>query len=127
MTRIEMVVNELVKRFESANWNDITLTMKCNNEEITISPCYYGDGIPTVSDIEYYLVYCSMPWSGNDSLEKIAKFLINYEKELNRQEEEKEKLHQYYVQYVNTSEMDWDWYSDWHKDVYGYRPRHGEH
>ena len=122
-----MVVNELVKRFTANGWKDLTVTMKCNGDEVTISPCYYGEATPALEDIEYFLVYCSMPWCGSDKIEKIADLLINYEKELQEQEDDKRKLHNYYVTHVNTKKMDWDWYSDWHKDLYGYRPRNGEH
>lgn len=60
-----------------------------------------------------------------------AGLLINEAEEQARYKEENEpKLQQFFHKYIEGKSFDeidpnnWDWYSDWHKDVYGYRP-HG--
>ena len=45
-------------------------------------------------------------------------------------EENRERFEAYYSEHIegkSLSEIDpevWDFYSDWHKDMYGFRPRH---
>lgn len=54
--------------------------------------------------------------------------LSNLEHEEYRKENEP-KLIQFYKEHIegkkweDIRQEDWDWYSDWHKDVYGFRPR----
>lgn len=36
--------------------------------------------------------------------------------------ESERELHEY-AKHMNEPDFDWDYYSDWHKDVYGFRPR----
>ena len=38
-------------------------------------------------------------------------------------QEEKEECKKYYELYKDTAKFDAAFYSDWHKDLYGYRPR----
>lgn len=64
---------------------------------------------------------------GAKSIEELAERLLSYEEkhktmieELNQMEEE---LLEYYNTYYGTDKFNWDYYSDWHKDVYGFRPR----
>lgn len=127
MTLKERVVDELVKRIMDNNFERISISMKCNGDVIYITPCSMVPEITSFDDIEYFLIDCSLPWAGNDKIEKVADFIIDYQNRVDENEQEKIRLKEYYKKYHNTSKMDWSWYSDWHKDVYGYRPRHEEH
>lgn len=121
MTMAQRVANELVRRLKANNFEEITIEMKCNGDKITITPCSYVD-IKSVDDIDYYLVDCRLPWAGNDNLMWVANFILNYQQRIDENEVEKKKLRAYYNKYHNTDKMDWDWYINWYKDVYGHRP-----
>lgn len=123
MSLKERVTEELIKRITVNNFNRISVEMKCNGDVVYITPCSMAPEINSFDDIEYFLVDCRLPWAGNDSIEKIAEFLINYERRIDENEEAKIRLKKYYDKYHNTPKMDWDGYSDWYKDIYGYRPR----
>ena len=81
MMTIEKTVRELRRRIEAAGFREITLTMACNGDKVTVSPCYSGYGTPASFDqVEYYLVYSpSLPWLGGaDGLRRVggAVFLL---------------------------------------------------
>ena len=123
MTMVERIKKELVKRIIDNKFESITITMKCNGDEVIITPCSYVPTIVNFEQIDYFLVDCRLPWAGFDNIDKLADFLLHYKDKLTANEEEKKRLHAYYDKYHNTPEMDWGWYSDWHKSLYGFRPR----
>lgn len=128
---IEKTVAALQKRILAANFEPITVNMKCNGDAITITPCSSVSVITGFEQIEYYLVGSpSLPWLGGDNLETVAKQLNNYENMLAEKKTDEVKLADLREQLTNgsiTSQDEWDaryeWYSDYHKDVYGFRPR----
>lgn len=184
MCKIEKVIEILKKRSDNGR-KEFTVEMHCNGEKVTISPCKYDDGD---ADPEYFLVYCSLPWSGFDTWEKLAQFLMDYEKHVNEAKDEKSEITNYFLKYFSGCDEDklrvgsnvaymaydyyhelpkeaktgvsyifdeklvplyiekyreahpmysteyltealelserWSSYSDWHKDVFGFRP-HG--
>lgn len=121
-----MIRSELVKRFEESGWKKIDITMKSDGRRITIKPCSYDDTITSEEQVDYFLTHDNIVYGG-DTLDNVAEQILNYDKLKQDMEDSKRELHEYYVAYNDTDEMDWGYYSDWHKDVYGYRPRHGEH
>lgn len=118
---------ELIRRFEENNWNEITITMKCDNAVVVITPCTMGC-VPMnkIEDVDYFLMKCTtINTCGSENLDDIVKFLVNYEKEVKENETDIEKCRKYWEKHVKNSTdkyMD-DFYSDWHKDLFGYRPR----
>lgn len=118
----DRVAQELCNRIVANKFKEITITMKCNGDKVTIIPCGYE--ITSFPDIEYFLVECRLPWAGHRTIEEVAQFLLNYETEIEENEKEKKALKKYYEEHKNEDRSSWfDFYSDWHKDVYGYRPR----
>ena len=94
-----------------------------------VTPCYYGEITPNIQlkDIEYFLVSCEgLPWLSGETLDVVANNFNNIFKLREEAEKEKEELRNYFEENEKTNweNGDWGWYSDWHKDVYGYRP-HG--
>lgn len=131
MMTIEKTARELRRRIEAAGFREITLTMACNGDKVTVSPCYSGYGTPASFDqVEYYLVYSpSLPWLGGDTLEAVAGQLNSYSKRLKEAEAERERLAEIRNK-LETEPMgcdEWEelfsFYSDFYKDVYGHRPR----
>lgn len=117
MTMLEKIIEELKKRTENGT-KDCTIHMNKSGDAITISPCNY------TGEVEYFLIYCSIPCSGRETWEETAKFIMEYDKHLQEQAEEEKKIREYFEEHSKNNTIDWSWYSDWHKDVFGYRP-HG--
>ena len=94
MMTIEKTARELRRRIKAAGFREITLTMACNGDKVTVSPCYSGCGTPASFDqVEYYLIYSpSLPWLGGDTLESVAGQLNSYSKRLKEAEVERRRL-----------------------------------
>lgn len=105
-----------------------------NGTNLRITLCSYGE-IKDLSDIDYYMTNSEFIDS-DESLYRIAENIVNEEKTKESMKENKEKLFSFYqdegiefllqTSYILLSEKDKDTlslFSDWHKDVYGYRPR----
>ena len=115
----------MYEAIKNNHFKDTTFTL-ADGTRATVSPCYYGDGVPKLEDIEYFLVYCDLPYLSDSKLEKVAEHFNDILKIRNEVDSEKIKLRQYFEKHEATGwkDGDWGWYSDWHKDLYGYRP-HG--
>ena len=113
----------ILEELEANNWEDTTFYL-ADGSETVVSPCMYGEGDSRTCD--YFLVHHSeLPWLSTDSAKDLANTFNNICNIRNEQYEDEKKLHEYYAKY---SKLGWpdgsaDFYSDWHKDVYGYRPR----
>lgn len=120
------MTNKIRAALAANNWSDTEMTMS-NGDVITISPCSYAP-VANEQNTEYYLVFSpSTPNLGGDTLEIIAEQLASYERHLQERAAEKAKLRAYFDRNIAAGEYDaetWSFYSDWHKDIYGYRP-HG--
>ena len=127
MFTIERTTKALNKKIEEAianGTNEINLTIKATGDKVKIILCGTAD-IKSVNDIEYFLMECRFPWAGSSNIENIAKLLNNWQAKIDEEDEEKQKLRKYYEENYGTEKFDDDWFSDWHKDVYGFRPHNG--
>lgn len=127
-------VENVKEMLANANYGKFTVTMS-NNDVLTVTPCtQMVDTITSVDEIEYYLVDgSSLVWLGGDNLETIVRQFNEYESQLKELEDEKVELRKFYQEKIAPKLSDPSWksyeddnfqtYSDWHKDVYGYRPR----
>ena len=96
-------------------------------EDIRIKPCKSSDGV-----LEYFLVDSDVVHSNNTAF-CIAKAIVNYENIFKAQEQSKADLQQFYEEKIKVlngrsnlskEELNYlDTFSDWHKELYGYRPR----
>ena len=116
MARIERIVRELQSRTNNFT-KPCTIEMKVDNQKIVITPCNYT-GTP-----EYFLV-SGFESTGFNTIEEVAEYINNYEKHKSRQRKEIYEITKYFNEEISKGKGDWDWYSDWHKDVFGFRP-HG--
>ena len=122
-TTLEATMKKLEERFEQTDWESIDITMKCNGDVLRITPCGYGK--VNKDNVEYFLVEGGTPWMGTDTLEKLAQELIDYSKIIKEHEEEQKEIREYFEEHIKGGDYEpeeWGWYSDWHKDVFGYRP-----
>ena len=119
MTKVEMIQEELKRRIENAGFEAITIEMKVNGDLITITPCGYGK--LNWNNIEYFMMDSTkVNMYGWDKLEKVAETIANYEELLKENDEEIESLKEHIRKYGEDS--DWDFVSDYHKDLFGHRP-----
>lgn len=119
------IKEELVKRFEENNWEEIVITMKCDGTKIFIDPCCYADN-KTLEQVEYFLMNCStMNLCGRETIEQVVEVIVEYETMLKESASDVEKCRQYWLKHVknNTEPYMDDFYSDWHKELFGHRPR----
>ena len=113
---LEKIKAELLKRTNNGT-EECTITMKVDNNKIRIVPMTnYGYG-------EYWLAY-GFHRDGFESLTELATYILNYDDEKKAHEEEIATITKYFNEEICNGTGDWDWYSDWHKDVFGFRP-HG--
>ena len=110
--------------FSANNWGDTEIICP-DGTPVLVTPCTYGE-VASRDDVDYYLVYADIPWMGCDSLEKLAKELNEHADALKKQEASRARLLEYFKEHEASGWDDdsWGFYSDWHKDEYGYRP-HG--
>ena len=127
MFTIERTTKALNKKIEEAianGTNEINLTVKATGDKVKITLCGMAD-IKSVNDVEFFLVECRFPWSSSSKIEDIAKLLNNWQANIDEEDSEKQKLRKYYEEKYGTEKFDYGWFSDWHKDVYGFRPHNG--
>ena len=127
MFTIERTTKALNKKIEEAianGTNEINLTVKATGDKVKITLCGMVD-IKSVNDIEFFLVECRFPWASSSKIEDIAKLLNNWQANIDEEDSEKQKLRKYYEKYYGTEKFDDGCFSDWHKDVYGFRPHNG--
>lgn len=63
---------------------------------------------------------------GGNRVQELVDEINNHAKLVEDLERERKELREYFDggQADGWTQHDWSWYSDWHKDLYGYRP-HG--
>lgn len=119
----EYIINQL----ENNNW-DTTEIKLADGTHVYITPCGSGprSSIRTIDDCEFFLINSDIADLSDDDLDVIAEKLTNINQLRDEDHEEKAKLRRYFDEHEKNGwdEASWGWYSDWHKDLYGYRP-HG--
>ena len=127
MFTIEKTTLALNKKIDEAianGTNEINLTIKATGDKVKITLCGAAD-IKSVNDIEYFLMECRFPWAGYSKIEDVADLLNNWQAKIDGENDEKQELRKYYEENYGTEKFDAGWFSDWHKDVYGFRPHNG--
>lgn len=127
----EYVAQELKKRLENRTTQFLDLTMK-NGDKISIDDCfgYYvwfsaiGEGTPAKDFNELVDIVMNHPAKQNEVLAEEQAYVA----------ENEPKVRAYFKEHFEGKTWEeirqdeelyecWGYYSDWHKDVYGYRPR----
>ena len=117
----ELTVEEVREALEDNGWGDTIITCP-DGAKATVSPC--GWQIQKVEDCEYFLIYWDIPWGGENKIETLVSVLNRHAELAKEQEDEKVKIRAYFDEHQKKGWDDdsWSWYSDWHKDVFGFRP-----
>lgn len=134
MCNISNIKVELQKRLNNMDSQFIKLNMKYDNSKVYIEPWFNNS----------YSVYFTSEdlCATAKSIDELAEWIAEYPKKVNELadrekkyiEENKPRLAEYFDKHfsgktweeVRDNEslyMSWSFYSDWYKDVYGYRPR----
>lgn len=122
---LNKIKTELQRRMEENNFKAIEIKMNIDKAVIRITPCSYGN-ITKVEDCEYFLMDCTtINMLGHDTLEEVAKDIMNYQNMKESNNREIEECRQYWLKNVKNSTSPYmdDYYSDWHKDLFGHRPK----
>lgn len=126
-TKLDRAKSKLIKMLDEANWRKIELTMKPSGDKIEITPCGYGE--INEKNVEYFLCYSpKLPWMGADNIDYLVKELLSYEDDVKEHDRNLIELAEYRKKMLNSNSAEefeerYSSYSDWHKDLYGYRPR----
>lgn len=121
----KLTKEKVIKAFEENGWKDTVITCP-DGAKAKVSPCSYVD-VKSVTDCEYFLIYWDMPWGGEDNIDALVNTLNRHEELLKEQNKSVMEIHSYFNEHQANGWTDdaWDFYSDWHKDVFGFRP-HGK-
>lgn len=134
MKACEMTLDYIKNAIKKNNFGATNFEDEDTGAIVVVEPCSYFEGITDFSQIDFYSMRCNMVdgMCGSSDIEKIAKTIQNIAGEIADSEKDKVELREYYEKYLTPekraeNEEVWqghfDFYSDWHKDVYGYRPR----
>lgn len=132
---INISIESLHNQFIAADWGELDLDMIDESGKrhgsVQIVPCFDYTNIKAETHVEYFLMGSpDVNLYGENTLDAVVKSLRNFDALVSASETEKIRLQDYFDKYIKDRPWDqinpdrWGWYSDWHKDVYGYRP-HG--
>ena len=128
-------VEELTSLIEHSNYKEFSYRTG-EDDYINITPCSYADN-KSIESIEYFLTVDSRVNSAS-TIYQLASNITNIEAREKWLEQDKKELQDFYddkiasfiqkprEKWTDEQEEDFDIFSDWHKDAYGYRPRSNE-
>lgn len=121
---MELTVKQVIKAFEENEWKDTEIICPDGTKAV-VAPC--GWDIKRIEDCDFFLIYWDMPWGGEDKVEKLVETLNKHADLVAENEKDKAQLLQFFTdhQKIGWDDGSWSFYSDWHKDIFGYRP-HGK-
>ena len=127
VTMKEYTVENLIAIFAANNWQEVEITCP-DGAEIVVNPCGYGD-VTGLYDVDCFLVYGDIPWMGGmggDRISELVDQINGHAKLVDELNNDRAELRKYFEdgEADGWTKHDWSFYSDWHKDLYGYRP-HG--
>ena len=118
---MERIKKELAERIKAARFESIVITMKVNGDRIRITPCSYLSEIKSFDDVDFYIMEsCKVNLCGGETLDYVAKTLARYNELLDEDAKALESLKAHIRKYGENS--DWEFVSDYHKDIFGHRP-----
>ena len=114
---------QLEKAFKENGFKE-TRVVCPDGAEAWVTPCSYATEITSTSQCDYFLVESDIPWLGGEKLEKVIADLNNHEELLKELNEERDRCKAFFDEHQakGWDGESWSWYSDWHKDLFGYRP-----
>lgn len=122
----KLTKEKLIKVFDENGWEETDITCP-DGAKARVSPCCYGYDKKSLETCEYFLIYWDMPWGGEDNIDALVNTLNRHEELAQEQVKSEWEIYTYFTEHQAKGWDDdsWSFYSDWHKDVYGYRP-HGK-
>lgn len=134
MKACEMTLEYIKNAIKDNNFGTTRFKDEDTGAVVVVEPCSYADTITDFNQVDFYSMCCNMVdgMCGSSDINSVAKTIQNIAAEIQDNEKDKVELREYYEKYLTPekraeNEKVWqdhyDFYSDWHKDVYGYRPR----
>lgn len=125
----DKILKELENRFQKNNWKPIQIQMKSTQETLLLTACSYCESITRLDDVEWILVEGSVCKYLGGLPEEVADRLARYDELIKENENDKNKCRLYFEKYIKNKDTSTDefqshyeFYSDWHKDIFGFRP-----
>lgn len=115
----------VISACEQANFETFCVIMN-DNSKLYITPDTWYSKITTIDEIKFFNVSGPMPWMDRDTIEELIQSFKTYDDDLKSYNEDRRKLQEYYQKHIRNkiaTPEEKGFYSDWHKDIYGYRPR----
>ena len=110
---------------EQNNYQNFVLRMT-NGDQLTITPCL-STNTHCMQDIEWWLVRAPIPFLDAATIEELINTLNHYETIVVNHANQKAQLKTFYLTNIYNkcaSPEIQDYYSDWHKDIFGFRPKY---
>ena len=113
--------------FTQNNWETVILRYKDGTDISISADVTHPHNVRAEWSVDEYTI----DWNGGryhasaSSLAEVAQICNDHTSIEASQDEQKEKLHAYFNMYIKGgryTDEEWEWYSDWHKEVFGHRP-----
>lgn len=119
-----ITVETMAKLFEENGYRKIAIEM-FNNDMVYITPVGgYGE-VKTLSDVEWFLMDSTgINLCGGSTLDYVVGIIDRYKEFVDEHDRGVEYLKKHVREYGYNS--DWDFVSDYHKDLFGHRPHVGQ-
>lgn len=130
---MKTITTEELRAILSANdWNATELTMDCNGDVVVVTPCSEYPTVDFESQVDFYLLSSpSVNLCGGDDIDSIVRTLNDYEEIVAESDKQKSDLAALKARLENPEpemtlgewEVLYEGYSDWSKELYGFRDR----
>ncbi len=133
MANINGAISYIIWKLAQNGWNETVFNIPETNSTIVVTPCAQAyPEIQGINQVEFFLVDPSddINVPGFDTVKQLAEFLCNYKNVLLEKRKAQDNCRKWYKLHIlallkkgeNPSEDDWSYYSDYHKDCFGFRP-----
>ncbi len=102
---------------------------------LTVVACSREYAISPPEEAEFFIAKCELPIVGFGTIEETLHFINDTQSYVTRYNTESNELIACYVKHFigktqskfsETEQQEWESFSDWHKDIYGFRPEPNE-
>lgn len=128
---LQKAVGYIKEKLRENNFDEYTFSHK-SGAHVSVCPCAYGE-IRKFEDVMFYTMRCDvLNLCGSEDLEYVARTLLTLEDLIEEDKKEKARFFKFWKENIrdgrgDRTEKEWmdliSLYSDWHKDLYGYRPK----
>lgn len=128
MSEIKTYTKETIRKlFPKIIKHDDQVTIPCGTDEKIYVSVFTHEPVTDLEDVEYFFISHPEANLCGGSIKDVIDTANNIDKYLTDFNDDMAKLKKYFEEHKDNWDDDsWDFYSDWHKDIYGHRPRSRE-